>query len=268
MKKIQEIFNKEKPIIGMVHLLPLIGTPYYNNKYTPSMIEDKALEEAEKLKIAGFDAILFANEGDRPYEHQVGPEIVSLYSRVVYSVTREIKLPFGVGVLMDPKATLALGKTLEANFVRMYVSGVFAGTFGFQSLDPGEIMRYRRKIEAMDLPIFCNVTPHAATALDTRTIEEVVDSMVLMINPEVILIPGPRAGLPPKLEIVSNLKEHFPDQDIIVSSGVCIENVKEILKISDGVIVGTSIKKDGVLWNPIDLERAKQFIDVAKNAIS
>ncbi|RKL63692.1 SgcQ protein [Thermoanaerobacteraceae bacterium SP2] len=263
MTRVKEIFKKEKPIIGMVHLLPLPGTPYYDNKYTPSMIEEEALKEAQKLKAAGFDAILFANEGDRPYESPVGPEVVSLYSRVAYKVSREVKLPFGIGVLMDTEATLALGKSLEADFVRMYLSGVFAGTFGFQALDPGKIIRYKKKINAMNLPVFCNVTPHAATSLDTRTIEEIVDSIILILKPEVILIPGPRAGLPPKMEIVSNLKNRFPDQDIIISSGISVENVKEALKVSDGVIVGTSIKKDGILWNHIDPERAKKFMEVA-----
>lgn len=265
MKTIREIFGTEKPIIGMVHLLPLIGTPYYDdNKYTPSIIEERALEEVQKLNSAGFDAILFANEGDRPYASNVGPEVLSLYSRVVYKVSRMVKLPFGVGVLMDPLATLAIGKTLEANFVRMYLSGVFAGTFGFQVIEPYKIMEYRKKIHAMDLPIFCTVAPHAAVSLDSRPIDEIIDSLIFMLTPEVILISGPRAGLPPDIAMVATLKERFPNQAIIISSGIDFSNAKEALKVSDGIIVGTSIKKDGVLWNPIDFERAKKFVDIIR----
>lgn len=264
MTVINDIFKKEKPLIGMVHLLPLIGTPYYDNKNTPEMIEEAALKEAIKLKEAGFDGILFANEGDRPYLNTVGPEVISLYSRIVTVVSKEVNLPFGLGVLMDPYATLAMGKTLDAAFVRMYLSGVFAGTFGLQAMVPGEVMHYRKRIEAMNLPIFCNVTPHAGVSLDSRDIIEIVDSMILMLEPEVILIPGPRAGLPPKISMVAKLKDKFPEQEIIISSGISLENIKDALNVSNGVIVGTSLKKDNILWNPIDEEKAKRFVESVK----
>jgi len=38
-----------------------------------------------------------------------------------------------------------------------------------------------------------------------------------------------------------------------------------MLKYADGVIVGTTIKKDGYLFNPIDYDRAKAFIEAAKS---
>lgn len=264
MSFISKIFKKEKPVIGMVHLLPLIGTPYYNSKNTPSMIEEAAVREAEKLKKAGFDGFLFANEGDRPYLEGVGPEIVSLYSRIVTTISKEFDLPYGLGVLMDPFATLAMGKTLDASFVRMYLTGVFAGTFGLQTMSPGKVMHYRKSINAMDLPIFCNVTPHAGVSLDTRDLNEIVDSIIWMLEPEVILVPGPRAGLPPKISTVGMLKEKYPNQEIIISSGISIDNVKDILSVSDGVIIGTSLKKDNILWNEIDEDKAKRFIDIVK----
>ena len=34
-----------------------------------------------------------------------------------------------------------------------------------------------------------------------------------------------------------------------------MENAKELLKVADDAIVGSSLKKEGVTWNPADKER-------------
>lgn len=39
-----------------------------------------------------------------------------------------------------------------------------------------------------------------------------------------------------------------------------IDNVREILSVADGLIIGTHLKVDGVTWNPVDGERVKRFM--------
>lgn len=51
---------------------------------------------------------------------------------------------------------------------------------------------------------------------------------------------------------------------IIIGSGSTVKNIGALLPHTDGVIVGTSIKRDGILWNPVDPQRAEGFIKVAK----
>ena len=38
-------------------------------------------------------------------------------------------------------------------------------------------------------------------------------------------------------------------------------NVGRILKVADGVVVGTSLKLDGHIWNPVDPDRARRLVD-------
>ena len=254
---------KSKILIGCVHLPPMPGTPYYKGMTVEAM-EEWALADAKKLVDAGFDAFMFANEGDRPYTAPVGPEVVAIYTRIVDAVTREFPLPFGVGVLVDPLATLGVAKATGAAFVRMYMSGVFAGVFGFHTMDPYQILSYRKKIAAEDIAVLLNVTPHAGTSLDTRSLVDIVDSLFLVFEPEVLLLPGPRAGLPPDQNQIAILREKFPKKKMIVSSGVSEKNVGNFLSMVDGVIVGTCLKKDGILWNQIDADRAKRFIAAVK----
>ena len=52
----------------------------------------------------------------------------------------------------------------------------------------------------------------------------------------------------------------------LVGSGVDPGNVSDILSIVDGVIVASSLKVDGLWWNPVDRERAKQFVARAGKA--
>ncbi len=52
---------------------------------------------------------------------------------------------------------------------------------------------------------------------------------------------------------------------VLANTGVTIDNVRDILAIADGVVIGTHFKVDGNTWNPVDGGRVKRFMDaVAK----
>lgn len=259
----KKLFADQKAILGCVHLPPMPGSPYYKGMSVAEM-EEWALNDARCLVEAGFDGFVFANEGDRPYTAPVGPEVVAIYTRIVRTVVSQYPKPFGVGVLVDPLATLGLAKAVGADFVRMYISGVFAGVFGFHAHNPYEILSYRKRIAAEDIAIFLNITPHAGTSLDTRPVTEIVDSLFLVFEPDVLLVPGPRAGLAPDKNVVKQLRAKFPQHKLVVSSGVSVSNVKDYIDDVDGLIVGTALKENGVLWNPVAPERAKQFMDAVR----
>ena len=47
-----------------------------------------------------------------------------------------------------------------------------------------------------------------------------------------------------------------------------LHQAPKLFSIADGVIVGTSLKVDGVTWNPVDPERARRLVDAAGQARS
>ena len=263
MERIRKILNERKVLIGMVHIRPLPGTPYYSGESLEE-IERYALNDAKALEDAGFDAVIFANEGDRPYIGRADMETLAYMTRVVSRVSEKISMPFGVALLIDPFATLTLAKAVDAQFVRIYLSGAFAGFFGLQTFSPGEILRHRKRIGAEEIAIFSNVTPHAGISLDTRSLEGIVDDLITFSSPEAILISGIRAGKAPDFEQVKRLKDAYPSVKFLVSTGVNEGNVEEALRCSDGVIVGTCLKREGILWNPVDPEKAKRFVKKAR----
>lgn len=257
-------FKTDKPIIGCVHLMALPGTPYYDPTISFREHIKRAAEEIKALQDSGFDAVIFANEGDRPYVFNVGPEVIASYVRIVSELLQYITVPYGCGVLIDPIATLAVAKAIDAKFVRTYVTGTYADIFGFHDFKPGDIYRYKKQIGADDVKIYCYFDAHAGTSLDTREQSSMIDAGLAIVEPAGVLIPGQRAGLAPNLKEVKKIKDRYPNHPILIASGVNKNNVKEALEVSDGFVIGTSLKRDGVLWNEIDFNRAKEFIKAAK----
>jgi hypothetical protein len=57
------------------------------------------------------------------------------------------------------------------------------------------------------------------------------------------------------------VKQAVPDTPVIANTGVRPDNVTEILAIADAAIVGTSLKRDGVTWNPVDQGRVERLME-------
>ncbi|MBM3521012.1 MAG: SgcQ protein, partial [Alphaproteobacteria bacterium] len=51
---------------------------------------------------------------------------------------------------------------------------------------------------------------------------------------------------------------------VLANTGVKHATVADVLRIADGCIVGSSLKVDGNTWNPVDPERARDFMDRAR----
>jgi len=263
MQQHQDTFGTNKPLIGCLHMAALPGSYYADPTMTCKDHIKRLKEDAQVLMGEGFDACVFANEGDRPYLSTVGPETVASYVRIATEVVETLTLPYGCGVLIDPIATLAVAKAIDAKFVRTYVTGTYNGLFGWQEFVPGEIFRYQKNIGAEHVKVYTYFEPHAGTGLDTRPVGEQVGAGIANLPIAGALMGGPRAGLPPQTSALAQLKEQFPDVPVILGSGGRVDNIAELLGIADGVIVGTSIKKDGILWNQIDPQRAAAFVKAA-----
>ena len=85
---------------------------------------------------------------------------------------------------------------------------------------------------------------------------------------DAILISGPAAGMPFEMIDLRAAKEAVPETPVLANTGVTADRLAEILAVADGVIVGTSLKVDGITWNPVDPARARRFMDAARQARS
>ena len=117
------MFGAGKPVIGMVHLGALPGTPLHDAERGLEGLVEHAARDLEALQTAGFDAVMFGNENDRPYEFDVDTASTATMAYVIGRLRDRIGVPFGVNVLWDPMSTLALAAATGAAFVREIFTG-------------------------------------------------------------------------------------------------------------------------------------------------
>ena len=81
---------------------------------------------------------------------------------------------------------------------------------------------------------------------------------------DAILISGPITGTATDQRQLRDAKAAVPDTPVLANTGVRVESVDDILRVADGAIVGTTFKRAGVTWNPVDPRRAGEFMDAVR----
>ncbi len=250
-------FNEDKPIIGVVHLLPLPGSPGFESL---EPILTRALSDAKSLIDGGVDGLIIENYGDRPFMKRVSKMTVSSFSMVCAKIEEMCDLPMGINVLRnDWESALSMAKSLGSSFVRVNVYiGCCITPEGIMEGEAGNIMRFRKKHD-IDASIFADIQVkhadvHYPKDMVTAAVEASERGMV-----DALIVSGKRTGKPVDLEDLEKAK-YSVDVPVLVGSGIDDKNVKEVLNHSDGAIVGTYFKEDGVTSNPVSEERVKHLL--------
>jgi uncharacterized protein len=254
---LHNLFGTGKPIIAMLHARALPGRPRHDAPAGMKPILDALARDLDALQAAGVDGLLFCNEADLPYRLQTGPETATAMAALVGELNQEIHVPFGIDIVWDPVASLAVARATGACFVREVFTGVYESDLG--------LMRPGISAAADDVAVFANITPEFASPLGHRAAEERARSAVFL-GVDAILITGPTTGLPTSIEELQAVKAAVPGTPVLASTGVTAGTIKRTLETADGAIVGTHLKHDGVTWNPVDPVRAAAFMAAATRA--
>ena len=261
--KFQRIFGDRKPVIGMVHIGALPGSPLHD----PAIdLVAAARADLMALQDAGFDAVMFGNENDRPYEFQVDVASTATMAALIGALKSDISVPFGVNVLWDPMSSVALGAATGAAFVREIFTGTYASDMGVWSPDAGKAMRYRDRLGRQDMAMLYNVSAEFAHSLDQRPLPDRARSAVFSSIPDAVLVSGQITGEAAALSDLEAVKAVLPNTPVMANTGVKHDTVADVLGIADGCIVGSSLKVDGDTWNAIDPDRAQDFMARARKA--
>jgi membrane complex biogenesis BtpA family protein len=266
MNNFTRVFGKNKPVIAMVHLGALPGTPLHDRKGGIDAIINAARKDLAALQAAGFDAVMFGNENDRPYEFNVDCASTATMAFVIGQLRSEITVPFGVNVLWDPQSTIALAAATGARFVREIFTGTYASDMGIWNPDAAAAMRYRNRLGCDDVAMLYNVSAEFADSLDRRSLADRARSAVFSSIPDAILVSGQITGEAAALSDLEAVKSVLPDIPVLANTGVKHATVADILAIADGCIVGSSLKFDGDTWKSVDPDRAADFMDKVRAA--
>ncbi len=257
-----DIFKSQKPIVGMVHLLPLIGSPNYGGSVKD--IINHAVQDAKILQKAGFDGLIVENYGDLPfYPNDVPPETIACMTQVLSHIAEVTEMPMGVNVLRnDAKAALAIAASVGAQFIRTNVHvGMTTSEQGFLFGKAHDVLRYRAALKSECL-IFADIAVKHSYPLVQQSVIDQVKDVVERGLADAVIVTGQRTGEGVDMKFLQDVKG-WTDCPLFVGSGVNAENISAILALADGVIVGTSLKCESKISNPIDAHRAEELLKAA-----
>jgi membrane complex biogenesis BtpA family protein len=261
---LETIFGRPKPIIGMVHLEPLPGSARYAGSL--ESVERRARADARALREGGVDGVLVENFGDAPFfPNRVPPETVAAIAVLASHLVREARLPLGVNVLRnDAPAALAIAAAAGARFVRVNVhTGTMDTDQGILEGEAHRTLRLRASLRLETAILADLLVKHAAPLVD-RAVEDLAEESVERGLADAVVVTGPATGRPPDLSFLERVKAAVPSAPVLVGSGVDPDNIEEILSVADGLIVGTSLKRGGVVTNAVDLARVKRLVRAAR----
>lgn len=246
-------------LIGMVHLLPLPGSPGYGG--SREHIFDRALADAMILQEAGFDAVLVENFGDAPFaKTDAGKHVVADMTAIISAIQDEVALPLGVQVLRnDAEAALAIAAATKARFIRVNVhSGAMVTDQGLIEGRADETMRYRRSIDAREISVLADVFVKHGTPLAPTSLANAVRDTVERGLADGVIISGSGTGEAADLEDVQTAATNTA-APVFVGSGVRLDTLSETFSLAHGVIVGTAIKVGRITVAPVDRAAAIGF---------
>lgn len=269
MSRFQRIFSEEKPIIGMVHLRPLPGSP----RYDPSVMDMKhiistAVEEGKLLEEAGVDGIQVENMWDIPYlpKEKIAKETVAALAVGVYEVSKSVGIPVGAECHMNGGDTaMACAVAGNARWIRVFEwCNAFISQSGFINAAGGEVSRMRERLKAAHIACLCdiNVKHGSHFIIHDRSVREQAMDIEAQ-DGDGVIITGFDTGMPPTAERVLECKAAV-GLPVILGSGVNTKNAYELLAEADGAIVGSWFKEEGNWKNKVDLKRTKAFMKEVK----
>jgi len=258
-----ELAHLETPVIGMVHLLPLSGSPGYQGD--PHLIEKAMLRDAEALVNGGVAALCLENYGDVPFCPDAVPSVVVSHMTALAAKLRSrlSSIPLGINVLRnDGCAALSIAHIVGAEFVRVNIlCGARVTDQGMMQGIAHRLMRLRKQLIADQIRVFADVNSKHSRGLGDRVLQDEVRDIIHRGLADAVIVTGTRTGQPVNVDELESVCEAAGTTPVLVGSGVTIESIRALAAVADGLIVGTAFKPNGVLDCPVDVHRVRKLMD-------
>ncbi|HEY60426.1 MAG TPA: BtpA/SgcQ family protein [Anaerolineae bacterium] len=269
MNTLNEIFFNPKPVIGMVHLHPLPGSPLFNpQKMDMDEVVRIAVEEAKILEEAGVDGLQIENIWDFPYQKgcNVGHETTAAMAVAATKVKGAVSIPIGINCHLNAGTqALAIAAGVGAKWIRVFEwVNAYISHAGILEGIAADLSRYRGFLHANKIIFFCdvNVKHGSHFIISDRTIAEQARDAENE-GAEVLIVTGDETGKAPTIKKVKELSDAVKIP-ILIGSGTTTENVVELLGIADGAIVGSNFKQNNDWKKSLDEKAIREFMKMVE----
>lgn len=268
LKDLGDIFRGQtKPIIGMVHCWPLPGAPGYSGYGMDTIIEN-AIADARALQEGGVDGFIVENMWDIPFRAgaDIAPESIAAHAVVARAVRDAVPLPMGINLVHNGGvALLGIAIASGASFIRVCMF-TGAGVWEAGSWDEGcaaDLMRRRKELGAEHIKIIADVDKKHSVRFPGIDLATHIE-WTRFSGADGLIVSGKMTGDAPDIEKIRAAKALAKECPILIGSGATEENAGAFMTVADGLIVGSSIKENGRIEEPVDVERVRRLVKAAR----
>ena len=209
----------KKIIIGMLHLLPLPGSPNYSGSIDDVL--DRAKSDLENLLEGGLTKVNIENYGDIPFPKiPSSPITISSFTKIVTKLEQEFDFDFGIQVMRnDALSGMSIAHVTGASFIRVNVlTGAMIAEEGIVEGDARPLIELRKKLNS-DVKVYADVLVKHAVPLGNQDLRLTAKATVERNMADGIIITGDITGEEASVDDLINLKDEI-DKPILVGSGI------------------------------------------------
>ena len=251
-----------KNIIGMIHLKALPGSPA--NELTNDEIFNFALLDLKALEKGGIKEAIVENMFDSPLSTVIIMEQIISFVYIFSRLKEYANISLGVNIqYADDDLEMKVATLCGADFIRVeaFIEDR-VGSFGRLHPSANIIMKAKKELKS-NVIIYTDINVKHTIGIVDYDIRECIHEAIRFGSNGIILT-GIGTGKAPTVEDAAEWEKYCNNTKLFIGSGIEKGNIKDFLQFADGVIVGSSIKKEGNIENPIDYSRVKELIDEVK----
>ena len=251
-------------IYGVIHLKGLPGST--SNIFSIDKIVKLAQNDIDTLTAGGIDGLIIENFGDAPFvKDNLSKRSLVSFATVVSNLDIDKKLDVGINVLRnDGISALSIAEATDADFVRINVlNNIMYTDQGIIEGKSYDISQFRNTL-SKEIKVFADVFVKHATPPYGAKIENHTKELLERAGADVVIVSGDGTGEETNIEDLQRIRDIVPLGKLAIGSGLNEDNIKKYVGISDIGIIGTDFKLDGILNNPVDLNRVKNLITLSK----
>lgn len=263
----------KRGFVGVVHVPAMPGDPLCQG-WGFDEVERRALADAEALAEGGVDGIILENFGSVPFGRggageRIPPHQTALLARLALAFrARWPHLSLGVNCLRnDAASALGIAAACGLGFMRVNVhTGAYVTDQGLIQGEASETLRYRMSLGAdgQRVAILADVLVKHASPLAPLDATSATHDCLDRGLADGVIVSGAATGAPVSLELLQEVRAAAGDRAVWIGSGLTPENAPTFGPLIDGAIVGTWLKRDGVLSAPVDAERVRVMAEALR----
>ncbi len=254
-------------LIGVVHLPALPGDPGYSGQSLDDILAF-AIADADAIIGGGIRALIIENFGSAPFpKGNAQQPMPSHHTAIMSIVAHEIRkkypdLIMGINCLRnDAYAALGIAVATNANFIRVNVlTGAYVTDQGLIEGDAYGILRFRQQLAANRIAILADVLVKHATPLAPLSASDATKDTLLRGHADAVIVTGSGTGEPVDRRTLEEVFHAADGAPVLLGSGTKAETLPNYASFIKGAIVGTALKVDGKVHNPVDIERVRRMV--------